>query len=574
MKKVIISLLVVLCLVLGCACSSAPKDPQGSGSASSSQEEQGGASQATEKNGDVYILFTSDVHCGIEQGFGFAGLQQVRNTLEKDGFTTILVDNGDMIQGEPVGAISEGEDMLDLMNAMHYDLAVPGNHEFDYGVDQFLALTEKAAFPYISCNFVKEGKKVLPPYVIKEASGMKIAFVGITTPTTITTSTPRYFQNEAGEFIYGFMQEDLTGAAVYQAVQEAVDAARAEGADYVYAVGHLGNDASAAPWTYEDVIYHTNGIDVFMDGHSHDTDHVVMKNKDGQEVTRIACGTKMEGICYSHISAETGIKESGLWIWTNPISVPEFLDIQNEMAETVVKVKAKLQDQMEQVIGRTDQVLTINDPIEKEASGKPIRMIRRAETNLGDFCTDAFRAAGESDIAILGGGNIRTNIESGDITYETVLKVFPFSSLLVVAEVTGQQILDALEWGARALPDENGGFLQVSGLSYEIDVTIPSGCLVDERGMHAGTEGPRRVKNVMVGDEPLDPAKTYTVSSIDYILLENGDGFTAFNGAKVLLDRTMIDSQILIDYIGETLGGTVGEQYADPYGEGRITIIE
>ena len=133
-------------------------------------------------------------------------LQQIRDKLEKDGYATILADNGDMIQGEAIGTFSKGEAMVDLMNAMHYDVAVPGNHAFDFGMDQFDALRERAEFPLISCNFTnKDGELVLAPYVVLETAGMKIAFVGITTPTTITSSTPKFFQNEEGEYIYGFM---------------------------------------------------------------------------------------------------------------------------------------------------------------------------------------------------------------------------------------------------------------------------------------------------------------------------------------------------------------------------------
>ncbi len=143
-----------------------------------------------EKNGDVYILFTSDIHCGVDQGFGLAGLKQVRDSLEQQGYTTILVDNGDAIQGEVMGTLSQGEAMIRLMNTLHYDVAIPGNHEFDYGADRFLELAELADFPYICCNLLREGKPVFAPYVILEAAGMKIAFVGVTTPTTITTSTP------------------------------------------------------------------------------------------------------------------------------------------------------------------------------------------------------------------------------------------------------------------------------------------------------------------------------------------------------------------------------------------------
>ena len=571
MKKRIIALLFIVCMILGCACGSASQNPQGSGSAAQEQTE---AAQQMEKNGDVYILYTSDIHCGIDKGFGFAGLQQIRDKLEKDGYTTILVDDGDAIQGETIGVITEGDAVVDLMNQIHYDVAIPGNHEFDYGMDNFMKLVEEAEFPYISCNFNKEGELVLEPYVIIEAAGMKIAFVGATTPQTLISSAPTHFQNEEGEFIYGFLQQDTTGEALYQAVQEAVDAARADGADYVYLLGHLGNDATQNPWNYAEVISHTNGIDVVLDGHSHDTDQVVMKNKDGEDVARSACGTKMQCIGYSHISAEKGVIETNIWSWPNTISATEFFDIQNEISVAIAQEKQELEAELQRVIAVTDYELTIYDPVEKDSSGNPIHISKQAETNFGDFCSDAFRVAGNSDIGFINGGGIRVSLEKGEITYGDILSVFPFQNSVCVIEATGQQVLDALEWGARGLPGAGGCFLQVSGLTYEIDTTIPSGCIADENGMCLRIEGSRRVKNVTVGGEPLDPAKTYTISSINYLLTEHGSGLTAFDGAVVLQEEIKLDSQVLIDYLVDTLEGVVGEQYANPYGEGRITIIE
>ena len=226
---------------------------------------------------DLIILFTSDVHCGIDQGWGYAGLYAVKENLSKN-YNVLLVDDGDSIQGEPIGTMTQGEAIIDIMNVMGYDVAIPGNHEFDYGVDRFLELERKANFPYISCNFNKEGELLFEPWLMKEIGGMKIAFVGVTTPDTLRSSTPKYFMDENGNFIYGFMQ-DADGTAIYNAVQQSVDAARAEGADYVIVMGHMGNETECAPWMYSDVISHCSGIDAFLDGHSHDTDKVVMKDK-------------------------------------------------------------------------------------------------------------------------------------------------------------------------------------------------------------------------------------------------------------------------------------------------------
>ena len=525
-----------------------------------------------ERSADIVILFTSDVHCGVDQGFGYAGLQQVRDYLVASGNEVILVDDGDNIQGEPLGTMTKGEVSIDLMNKMGYSVAIPGNHEFDYGMEQFLALAERADFDYISCNFNKSGELVFQPYVIRELDGLKVAFVGVTTPETLTSSTPRYFQDENGEFVYGFFQDE-SGEGVYSAVQSAVDDARAEGADYVVVMGHLGNEEACRPWTYDDVISNTNGIDVFLDGHSHDTDQVVMKNKDGEDVLRSACGTKLACIGWCRIDTEGKIS-TGLYTWNNSDPVPALLGIQNEMSEAVAASTDTLNEKLGEVVASSQVDLTISDPVEVDANGRPIRMGRRAETNLGDLCADAYLNQSGADIAFVNGGGIRTNIAAGDITLNDILKVHPFGNAMCVIEVTGQQILDALEWGARAIPSENGGFLQVAGLSYEIHSYIESSCVADENNMFTGVEGEYRVKNVMVGGEPLDMDKIYTLASHNYMLLEHGDGYTMFDGARILQNSVKLDNQVLIDYITESLGGVIGPEYEELTGQGRIVIVE
>lgn len=532
-----------------------------------------GKTDAQAAKDEIYILFTSDVHCGVDQGFGYAGLAQLRDKLEKDGYETILVDDGDSIQGEVIGTISKGEKIINLMNELGYDVAIPGNHEFDYGMERFFELTEMADFPYISCNFTHKDELVFKPYVIKEAAGLKIAFVGVTTPTTPTTSTPRYFKDEKGEYIYGFMQ-DKTGEKLYSAVQEAVDAARAEGADLVYVMAHLGNEADCEPWTYADVIANTTGIDVVLDGHSHDSDKVVMKNKDGEDVTRVAVGTKLAGIGYSHILADGTIDDTGAWNWNNDISAPELLAIDNEIGKKVDEALKEVSEGMNEVVASTSTDLMMDDPNKVDSNGRALRIVRLTETNLGDLVADAYRDQSGADIAFVNGGGIRVGIKKGDITYGDIIGVHPFGNMLCVIEVTGQQILDALEWGSKEVPDENGGFIQVSGLTYEIDSSIDSPCIEDENSMYVGIKGKRRIDNVKVGDEPLDPNKKYTLAGHNYMLLENGDGYTMFDGAPLLQDCVKSDNQVLIDYITESLGGEVGEDYSDIYGQGRIKIKE
>ena len=521
---------------------------------------------------DVVVLFTSDAHCGIDQGFGYAGLAAIRQSLEEAGNHVVLVDNGDSIQGEPIGTMTTGEALIELMNTVGYDIAIPGNHEFDYGMDRFLELTEKANFPYISANFNKEGELVFAPYVIKEFDGVKIAFVGVTTPKTITSSTPKYFQDEEGNFIYGFMQDE-TGEKLYTAVQSAVDAARGEGAAYVVALGHLGNEEACAPWTYADVIANTTGIDALLDGHSHDTDQVQMENKDGQTVLRSGCGTKLAGVGCLRIGKD-GKLSTELFLWNNKTAAPALLGIRNDAYTAVKTAQDALTEKLSEVVAQTAVELTINDPTAKKDDGSPIRIVRSQETNLGDLCADAYRNLSGAQIAFVNGGGIRVSIKQGDITLNDILKVHPFGNAMCVIEASGQQILDALEWGARAVPSESGGFLQVSGLTYEIHTYVESSAKADENTMFAGVEGEYRVKNVMVGGEPLELDKTYTLASHNYMLKNGGDGYSMFGGCKLLQDEVMLDNQVLINYITGSLGGVVGEEYAQPYGEGRIVIVE
>ena len=529
--------------------------------------------QAPQLKKDLVVLFTSDVHCGVDRGFGYVGLKAIRNQLEREGCHVLLVDNGDAMQGGPLGLLTQGEAMIELMNRMGYDIAIPGNHDFDYGMERFLSLTEAADFPFICCNFNREGQLVFPPYIMKEFDGVKLAFVGVTTPQTLYTSTPRYFQDENGNFIYGFMQGN-DGADLYEAVQRAADDARSEGADYVILLGHLGHDAVAIPYTYADVLGHTTGIDAMLDGHSHDTSKVVMQNRDGREIIRQASGTQLEGIGWLRISAADGSLDTGLYTWSDPVPAPKLLGIENEMSAVVDEAQNALGEWLNTKVGVSTAEQTIYDPTASDEYGKPLLIVRVSETNLGDLVTDAFRAQSGADVAIDCAGSIRTNLPKGDITLSNLLSIYPFGNHVSMRQITGQQLLDALEWGVKDVPGGFGGFLQVSGLSYEFNPNIKSSCQMDENNMFAGVTGEYRVKNVTVGGEPLDLERTYKVAAMDYLLLNHGNGFTMFDGGKILWQSEDLDYLVVARYIRDGLNGVVGEAYENPYGQGRIVAVE
>ncbi len=557
MNKRILFLLVAVCMLLAaCAPAAAPAAPAEPAAPAAPVAEPTPEPVPT-LDKDLVILYTNDVHCGVDDATGYAGLAAMKAQLEKDGCYVALVDSGDAVQGAPIGTLSTGSYIIDIMNEIGYDVMIPGNHEFDYGMDRFFELKEQAKFPIISANFtdLRTNEPVLDAYVIKEYNGVKVAFVGMSTPKTITSSTPTYFQDESGTFIYSFGQ-DADGSTMYAMVQKAVDAARAEGAQYVIGLAHLGVTSDCAPWMSTDVIANTNGIDIVLDGHSHSTiDCERVRNKDGEWVFLSSTGTKLNAIGMTLIQANGNVS-TGL--------ITDYAEKDADTDAFIKNIQAEFDGVLKTVVAKTDVELTITEP------GTDVRIVRNAETNLGDLCADAYKAMSGADVAFVNGGGIRKSIPAGDITYEQILNVHPFGNALCMVEASGQEILDALEMSVRVTPEENGGFLQVAGLTFEINTKTKSSVTLDENGLFVSVDGDRRVENVLVNGEPIDPAKTYTVACHDYLLKSAGDGFTMFQDNTLLLDCIMLDNQVLINYIIDTLGGVVGEDYANPYGQERI----
>ena len=529
--------------------------------------------EETESKG-VVILHTNDVHCGFEaddSSFGVADLAAYKAHLEDEGYDVILVDAGDFVQGGVIGTLSDGEYPMQIMNELGYDVAVPGNHEFDYGMDTFFKLTGEAEFPYLSVNFtdLRTDEKPFQAYTIIDAEQYRIAFIGLTTPETLTSSRPSNFQDEDGNFIYGFLGSD-DGTALYTAVQNAIDAAYADGADYVFAIGHMGDYVYDDRWSSIAVFEHVSGLTGFIDGHSHSEIIGEGWDKSGNDVWLTSTGTKLHTIGQITITPERQvncelISKDDYAVSTDENSA-EYKAYQ-KMSDFIAGIDEQYNELAGTVVARTDVELTVNDPETGE------RAVRNSETNLGDLCADAYRVKTGADIGLINGGGVRANIAAGDITYGNIIDVQPFGNSLCVVEATGQQILDCLEMGAVHAPEENGGFMQVSGLSYTVNTYIPSSVTTDENGNFTGVDGEYRVKNVLVNGEPLDLEKVYTVASHNYLLFNGGDGMSMFKDCNMIAKEIALDNQALIDYITEDLGGTVGEEYSDPRGSGRIAVV-
>ena len=531
---------------------------------------------------DLVILFNNDVHGGIsadkdysgsDKSLGYAGLSAVKEDMTKKAGTVLNVDLGDAIQGAVVTTETDGKCVMDLMDAIGYDIRIPGNHEFDYGMEQFLEYAKKAG-TFLCSNFIDtrtgepifEGYKVVD-YVIGDKA-VKIGFVGMSTPETIAKSTPTYFQDEEGNFIYGFDAE--TPEALYADIQASIDACYKEGADFVIGLGHMGDTGVEEAWSSLAIIANTSGMVAFLDGHAHSViPGTIVNDMNGEPVVLASTGTKLENIGVLKICAEDGdiVLQTGL---INELTDEEFKSFGYSSIDEQVQAIEEEFAYLFVKVGETPFDLVIYDP----ESGD--RIVRKQETNLADFLADAYREELKADIAVMNGGSIRANIEAGEINYMEIIAVFPWNTPVSVVEVPGQVILDMLEMGAHLYPEECGGFIQVSGMSYTIDASVPSSVNVNSDGEFVSVDGDYRVKDVMVGDEPLDLKKTYKLAINTYYSKEYGDGMNMFEGCKILVpaegEEDIIDHDVIIDYLAH-LNDKVPEDYKDPYGQGRLTII-
>ncbi len=527
-----------------------------------------GAAEALEAQKDIVVLYTNDVHCAIDNNIGYAGLASYKAEMEKDNFV-VLVDAGDAIQGDTIGTVSKGEYLVDIMNEVGYDFCVLGNHEFDYGTDVLATLLEKADAQYLNATitYSGNGNNLLGstvPYAIERYGYLDVAFIGVSTPESITKSTPRYFM-EGDEFVYDF----ASGNELYAAVQSVVDEVRAKGADIVIVISHLGVEEGSEPNRATDLIANTTGIDALIDGHSHTTaPYELVADKSGKKVVYTQTGTKLNAIGKLTISKDGSIKAELVTEAEKDAEVTAFID----------NLKSEYESLVNTVVAHTAVELSIVDE-------NGVRAVRNRETAIGDLCADAYRAVADTDIAFVNGGGIRATIKQGDITTANMISVHPYGNYLCSCYATGAEILDALEHSvvntsAIAAQDgkavgESGGFLQVSGLKFTIDTSVASSVKKDDKGLFVAVEGERKVKDVYVeknGEwEPLDPEATYTVACHNYMLQDMGDGYTMFADNQYILDNTMLDNQVIITYICDFLGGNVGEEYAEP--QGRITVI-
>lgn len=497
----------------------------------------------------VVILYENDVHCAVE---GYSKLAAMKNELSETYTNVGVVSVGDFVQGGTLGAVSKGEYIVNLMNKVGYDAIALGNHEFDYQLPRLNELNAMSNTKFISCNFQKigEDKTYFEPYTIVSYGNVDVAYIAITTPETINSSSPAQFKNDKGELIYTFNESKL-----YDIVQTNINAAETAGADYVIALSHIGYDESGNLADITDVIENTDGFDVVLDAHSHSViEEKVIKDKSGDDVLLTSTGTKFEYIGKLTIkngAFDTELVEVESYTKTDPVVDAYITEINENYAQLGNRK-----------IGESKVEFITHD---KDGN----RLVRNAETNLGNFCSDALRVMTGADMSFVNGGGLRAPMEAGEVTFNDIFSVFPFNNQIVTAEISGQILIDFLEMAVMNYPEEDGSFPHMSGVTFSVNKSIPTSVKVDANGFFEKVDGAYRVYNVKVLDKTsgeykvLDPNGKYILAGFNYFLLDFGGGMTMFKDAKILDAEGTLDVELLENYIVEHLGGVIGEEYAE-----------
>ena len=536
MKKRLLSCIVCICMVL-CSLNAATfaKDSE-----------------------TIVILYENDVHCAVE---GYSKLAAMKNELKSEYEYVGVVSSGDFVQGGTLGAVSKGEYIVELMNLVGYDAIAPGNHEFDYTISRLTELYELSETKYISCNFAKIGeeKTYFEPYTIVSYGDVDIAYIGIITPETITSARPSQFKNENGEIIYTFNESRL-----YELVQESIDEATEDGADYVIALSHIGYDESGELNDVTDVIENTDGLDVVLDAHSHSViEEKIVKDKSGDDVLLSSTGTGFENI--GKLTIANGEFDTEL------VKTETYTKTDADVDAYIAEINESYAELGNRKIGESKvELITHNE--------EGARLVRTAETNLGNLCSDALFFVTNADVSYVNGGGLRAPIKSGDMTFNDIYSVFPFNNRIVTAEITGQVLLDMLEMSMISYPQEDGAFPHMSGITFSVNKSIPSSIKVDENGFFTKVDGDYRVYDVKVLDKEsgnykaLELDKKYILAAADYYILNFGSGMSMFKDAKVVESEGMLDVEVLERYITDNLNGVIGEEYKDVVN--RITFTD
>ena len=532
----------------------------------------------SEKSNDIVILHTNDVHCGVQDSIGYDGLMLYKKQLLQKHNNVILVDAGDHIQGGTIGQITSGEAIIDIMNELEYDVVTLSNHEFDYGIEQLETIKNKLNCEYISSNYCykKNKESIYPPYKIIEKGGKKIGFIGVATPETLTKSYLITLLDDKGELIYDFLTENHN-QDLYERVQKHIDELQEKKVDYIIILAHMGKGGdSLEEDTSIELLKNLKNVNALIDGHTHLIYSEKTPDKNNNNVILVQTGTKLTNI------GVLTIHENGTLSHENIDEVPydptlaeqtlivtrssKIRYVDKDMSEFINDIYDSFSDKLNEVIGKSDFLINVYKNA-TESTDSHTQLSRIGENALCNLVADSMRELGEGDITILNAGTVRADINKGNITYQNVLNVLPYSDDIIVKEITGQTILEALEFGVRNFPEQNARFPQVSHITYKLDTSINSSVVVDENKVFKKLGGENRVYDIKINGEKLDLKKKYTISS-RYFILNGGDGYSMFANCETIKTSLGVDNEVLLHYIRNNSNGTIPIKYKAA--EGRL----
>ena len=531
-----------------------------------------------EKSDDIIILHTNDVHCAVNDNIGYDGLMLYKKELQRKYKNVLTVDAGDHIQGNIIGLLSKGIDIIRIMNKIGYNASTIGNHEFDYNIPALKNCSEKLKCGYICANFCyrKNKAKIFKPYKIIPVGNKKLGFIGVVTPQTLTKTYLHSLTDDEGKLIYDFLAGN-NSKDLYDELQKNIDSLKEEKkVDYIIILDHLGDESDTyTQYNSSRLISQLSGVNVMIDGHTHKIYNKKCKDKDGKDVILAQTGTKLSNI------GVIKIKTNGEIISENINTVPEpevkegaeIVDrhgqkvwVDTEMKNYLITIENSHSEELNKKIGYTNFPFNVHTEPTKDYHKFTCRS---EECTLGNLIADSMRYIGKSDIAFKNSGGIRNGLDEGDITYKDILNILPYSNEIVTKDISGQDILDALELGAKFLPEKAPKFIQVSGIKYDINIYINSTVVLDESEMFVKVNGKRRVSNVFIGNEKLDKKKIYKIA-FDKFVADGGDGYTMFGKYEDYYSTSIVDNEGLMKYIKDYFNETIPVTYNQT--EGRIHI--
>lgn len=546
MKKSSKILAFLMCLVMMCSVMM-------SGTATVRAEE-----AQEEMTGQLVVLHTNDIHgyfeADVENGhLGIDAVAAVKQYYESLGANVLLLDAGDFSQGHTLVNYSKGLSAVEFMNAAGYDAVSLGNHELDYGYDNMVRLVEAAEFAVLDANILSKetGTPMFDSNELFEFDGMKVGVFGLDTPETQTKASPLNVKK-----ITFLSNEELFACAKNQ-----VDALKAAGCDYIICIGHLGVDEESAGNRSTDLLEKVDGIDLFVDGHSH---------------TAFENGTMVNDTLV--VSTGNYLNNLGVVVYDGANTTATLISAADYAGERDAGVGALVQARANEVASAYDALFATS--LYDLVGDKPI--VRSEETNLGNFAAGAYLHAASTyateyqlgitvDGAISNGGGIRASIPAGEISMNTLMTVFPFGNTVTIIGVTGAQLLEALEAACFICPEPSGAFPQTVGIQFELNTAVPyeNGELYPDSTYYAPANPGSRVTITSVGGKAFDLNETYYIATNNFTAA-GGDTYYVFGQAEYVVQTEIVDADALISYVN-SMGGVIGDEFKEP--AGNITVV-